>query len=65
MPATNVKPMTEAALTADHRKAYRQYDDDAKRYGVRVADYNAGFVRGWTDGKKKGIRAARSPRRKP
>jgi hypothetical protein len=62
-----VKPQTplakaDAALDADHRKAYRQFDDDARRFGKRVASYNAGFTRGWADGKKKGMRA-RSPRR--
>lgn len=61
MPAKPQTPLakSDAALTADHRKAYRQFDDDAKRFGIRTADYNAGFTRGWADGKKKGMRYAR------
>jgi hypothetical protein len=63
------KPQTplakaDAALTAENRKAYRQYDDDVARFGRRVADINAGFTLGWTDGRNKGMRYARSPRNK-
>jgi hypothetical protein len=36
----------DAKLTADHRKVYPQWDDDVARYGLRVADYNAGFIGG-------------------
>jgi hypothetical protein len=36
----------DARLTSDYRKRYKQYDDDVARYGVRVADFNAGFIAG-------------------
>ena len=55
---TAAKPVTplakeEARLTADARRGYARYDHDAAAYGVRVADYNAGFMRGWDDGAAK------------
>jgi hypothetical protein len=45
------KPVTpaakaDAAITASNRRVYPQWDDDAARFGVRAADYNAGFIAG-------------------
>jgi hypothetical protein len=52
----------DRAIVDDHRKAYRQYDADAAAFGKPVADYNAGFIRGWDDGYAKGYRDARAGR---
>lgn len=66
MSAKTPKPETplakaEAALTADQRKEYRQYDADAVRFSPRVASFNAGFIRGMkvAEGKRKTRAAAR------
>lgn len=47
----SAKPQTtlakeDAALTDANRKVYPGWDSDAKRFGIRVADYNAGFIAG-------------------
>jgi hypothetical protein len=57
MPRKPPKPVTalakaDAAVSANHRKTYPQWDDDAARYGVRVADYNAGFIAGDDNGRE-------------
>jgi hypothetical protein len=48
---TRIKPATklakaDAALTAGYRKIHPKYDEDVARYGRRVADFNAGFLKG-------------------
>lgn len=61
MAKTQPKPQTplakeDARLTANNRKVYPGWDDDAARFGVRVADYNAGFLAGDENGRKKSRR---------
>lgn len=46
-----LKPQTtlakeDAALTVANRKVYPGWTSDARRFGIRVADYNAGFIAG-------------------
>jgi hypothetical protein len=53
-----IKPETplaieDAAISADHRKIYPQWDEDAQRFGIRIADFNAGFIKGSTRNKRK------------
>jgi hypothetical protein len=58
MARTSPKPETpaakaDAALTATHRKVHPDYDADVIRFGVRVADYNAGWLAGSENERKK------------
>lgn len=46
----------DAKLQAEHRRRYPQYDEDVARFGRPVADYNAGFVAGDANGRKKAAR---------
>lgn len=43
----------DEAFTNDLRKVYPLYDEDAARFGRRVADFNAGFIKGDNQRKKK------------
>jgi hypothetical protein len=55
------KPQTalakaDSALTRDHIKTYPGWKSDAVRFGIRVADYNAGYIAGSTRHKRKAKR---------
>lgn len=42
----SVYAKADADITNEHRDAYPGWDDDAARFGVRVADFNAGWIAG-------------------
>lgn len=47
-----------AANIKKARKEYPGFDRDEKQFGVDVAMYNAGFLKGDTNGKERGFKRA-------
>lgn len=63
MPTKTVKPVTplaknDAEMDQHNRKIHPKYDEDVKRYGQRVSDYNAGWLAADTMHRKKSKRRA-------
>jgi hypothetical protein len=63
------KPITplakaDAAITRDHRRTNPKFDHDLDAFGQRVADYNAGWLRGFAKAQKSAGKPTRGNRRK-